>query len=109
MSNCGKSWEGYALYDIARTNRCALHADTRRHPQRCYFHEADRPAGQPVTVVRTWNTNTDMVLVAPVPVRDGKARVYGDAPITGSPGSAAEILTDYKYRRAIDRASRYCS
>jgi 2-methylaconitate isomerase len=49
----------------------------------------------PVTTVRIYNTNTDKVLVARVPVRDGRARVTGDCVIAGVPGSGAEIVMDY--------------
>jgi len=49
----------------------------------------------PVTVVRIYNTNTDKILVARVPVLNGKARVTGDFAIAGVPGTGAEILMDY--------------
>lgn len=52
-------------------------------------------AGGPVTVVRIYNTNTDKILVAKVPVHNGKARVRGDLAIAGVPGTGAEILMDY--------------
>lgn len=50
---------------------------------------------EPVTTVRIYNTNTDKVLVARVPVAAGKARVLGDCTIPGVPGTGAEILMDY--------------
>jgi 2-methylaconitate isomerase len=50
---------------------------------------------EPITVVRIYNTNTDKVLVARVPVCDGNARVTGDCVIAGVPGSGAEIVMDY--------------
>jgi len=49
----------------------------------------------PITTVRIYNTNTDKVLVARVPVSGGRARVGGDCVIAGVPGSGAEILLDY--------------
>ena len=53
------------------------------------------PAIEPMTTVRIFNTNTNQVLVARVPVRNGKARVLGDCAIAGVPGTGAEILMDY--------------
>jgi 2-methylaconitate cis-trans-isomerase PrpF len=50
---------------------------------------------EPVTTVRIWNTNTESLLVAKVPVQRGKARVLGDCAISGVPGTGAEILMDY--------------
>jgi len=52
-------------------------------------------AVEPVTAVRIFNTNTEKVLVARVPVRAGKACVLGDCAIAGVPGTGAEILMDY--------------
>jgi 2-methylaconitate cis-trans-isomerase PrpF len=52
-------------------------------------------AVEPVTTVRIYNTNTDKVLVARVPVAHGRARVSGDCIIPGVPGTGAEILMDY--------------
>jgi 2-methylaconitate cis-trans-isomerase PrpF len=52
-------------------------------------------AVEPATAVRIYNTNTDKLLVARVPVAGGKARVLGDCAIAGVPGTGAEILMDY--------------
>lgn len=52
-------------------------------------------AVEPITTVRIYNTNTDKLLVARVPVRGGKASVVGDCAIPGVPGTGAEILMDY--------------
>ncbi len=52
-------------------------------------------AVEPVTTVRIYNTNTDKILIAKVPVAKGKARVLGDSAIAGVPGTGAEILMDY--------------
>jgi 2-methylaconitate isomerase len=52
-------------------------------------------ATQPYTTVRIYNTNTDKVLRAKVPVRDGRAQVSGDCVIAGVPGSGAAIVMDY--------------
>ncbi len=50
---------------------------------------------EPFTTVRIYNTNTDKLLIARVPVRGGKASVSGDCVIPGVPGTGAEILMDY--------------
>ncbi|HHV79261.1 MAG TPA: 3-methylitaconate isomerase [Firmicutes bacterium] len=52
-------------------------------------------AVEPVTRVRIHNTNTGKILIAEVPVKDGKARVIGDCRIDGVPGTAAEIKMDF--------------
>ena len=52
-------------------------------------------AAEPATTVRIYNTNTDKLLVAHVPVAGGKARVRGDCAIAGVPGTGAEIIMDY--------------
>ncbi len=49
----------------------------------------------PVTVVRIHNMNTGKILVAHVPVADGRAKVTGDFAIDGVPGTGAEIRMDY--------------
>jgi len=54
-------------------------------------------AVSPVTEVRIYNTNTDKVLVAQVPVAHGRARVVGDLTIAGVPGTGAEIVMDYRH------------
>ena len=50
---------------------------------------------EPVTTVRIYNTNTKKVLVAEVPVKDGKAVVEGDFAIDGTPGTGAKIALDF--------------
>jgi len=52
-------------------------------------------AVEPVTVVRIFNTNTQRVLVAEVPVEDGRPSVQGDYEMAGVPGTAARISLDY--------------
>lgn len=52
-------------------------------------------AVEPITTIRIYNTNTDKVLIARVPVSGGKARVLGNCAIAGVPGTGAEILMDY--------------
>lgn len=52
-------------------------------------------AVEPVTSVRIFNTNTRKVIVAHVPVVDGKAAVEGDYAMAGVPGSGARILLDF--------------
>ena len=50
---------------------------------------------EPVTRVRIFNTNTQALIVAEVPVRDGRARVMGDLAIPGVPGTGAEIVMNW--------------
>ncbi|MGB3289346.1 MAG: PrpF domain-containing protein [Burkholderiaceae bacterium] len=54
-------------------------------------------AVEPITQVRIFNTNTQKILIAHVPVRGGRARVIGDFSIPGVPGSGAEIFMDYRH------------
>lgn len=53
------------------------------------------PPVEPVTRVRIHQVNTDCVLVADVPVTDGKARVMGTCRIDGVPGLGAKIMLDF--------------
>ena len=50
---------------------------------------------EPMTKVRIYNTNTKKVLIANVPVKDGKAVVAGDYHIDGVPGTGAKIELDF--------------
>jgi 2-methylaconitate cis-trans-isomerase PrpF len=50
---------------------------------------------EPITTVRIYNTNTKKILVAQVPVKDGKAVVEGDYRIDGVPGTGAKIALDF--------------
>jgi 2-methylaconitate cis-trans-isomerase PrpF len=52
-------------------------------------------AQEPVTRVRIHNTNTGKIIVAEVPVQNGKARVTGDHQIDGVPGTGAKIMLDF--------------
>ena len=52
-------------------------------------------AVEPVTAVRFLNTNTGKVIVAHVPVKDGKFDPAGDFELPGVPGTAAKIQLDY--------------
>lgn len=52
-------------------------------------------AVEPVTTVRIYNTNTGRILVAEVPVVEGKSAVEGDYAIYGVPGTGARINLDY--------------
>ena len=52
-------------------------------------------ASDPVTRVAIFNTNTQALIVAEVPVRDGRARVTGDLAIPGVPGTGAEIVMNW--------------
>ncbi|MBC8338253.1 MAG: 3-methylitaconate isomerase [Alphaproteobacteria bacterium] len=50
---------------------------------------------EPVTPVRIYNTNLDRMLIAEVPVRDGRPQEDGDYAIPGVPGTGAPILVDF--------------
>ncbi len=50
---------------------------------------------EPVTTVRIHQTNTHCILVAQVPVRNGKAQVEGDYHIDGVRGTGARIALDF--------------
>lgn len=50
---------------------------------------------EPVTTVRIHMTNTHKILVAEVPVRNGKACVLGDYKIDGVPGTGAKTTLDW--------------
>ncbi|AEW98236.1 2-methylaconitate cis-trans isomerase PrpF family protein [Streptantibioticus cattleyicolor] len=53
------------------------------------------PAVEGTTRVRVHNTNTGTIIVADVPVRDGRAEVAGDFALPGVPGTGAEIVMDW--------------
>ena len=46
---------------------------------------------EPITIVRIFNTNTNKIIVARVPVKDGRAMTEGDFAIDGVPGSGAKV------------------
>lgn len=50
---------------------------------------------EPITTVRIHLTNSDNILVAEVPVKNGKAQVEGDYAIDGCPGTGARITLDW--------------
>lgn len=50
---------------------------------------------EPVTEVKIYNTNTDKLLIAEVPVFGGKAAVDGEYAIDGVPGKGAKINLDF--------------
>lgn len=50
---------------------------------------------EPFTTVRIHLTNSGHILVAEVPVKDGKAQVDGDYAIDGCPGTGAKIVMDW--------------
>jgi len=52
-------------------------------------------AHEGIAQVRIYNTNSDTVLVADVPVRGGKAQVTGDFVVPGVPGTGAEIVMNW--------------
>jgi 2-methylaconitate cis-trans-isomerase PrpF len=47
------------------------------------------------TRVRIFNTNTNAVIVADVPVNGGKAKVQGDFAVPGVPGTGAEVVMNW--------------
>jgi len=49
---------------------------------------------EPETTVRVYNTNTDRIFKAIVPVRSGRAVIEGDTAIDGVPGTGAAIALD---------------
>ena len=48
-----------------------------------------------LTTVRIHNTNTNQIIVATVPTRDGRAVIDGDYAIPGVPGTGARILLEF--------------
>lgn len=52
-------------------------------------------AVEPITTVRIFNTNTKKIIVAEVPVKDGKAQTQGDYAIDGVPGTGARIVLNF--------------
>lgn len=53
------------------------------------------PAVEGTTRVRIHNTNTGKLIIADVPVHDGRAEVVGDFALPGVPGTGAEIIMDW--------------
>jgi len=53
------------------------------------------PVTEPITKVRIFNTNTQKIIEASVPVRDGKAITEGDFVVNGVPASGAKILLNF--------------
>lgn len=52
-------------------------------------------AKEPVTTVRIWQTNSQKMLIAEVPVKNGMAETDGDFAIDGVPGAGARITMDF--------------
>lgn len=50
---------------------------------------------EPLTRVRIYNTNTDKVIHAEIPVQHGKSAITGDYAIDGVPGTGAKITLDF--------------
>lgn len=50
---------------------------------------------EPETTVRIFNTNTKRIILARVPVRDGRALYEGEYAIAGVPGTGARISLDF--------------
>lgn len=51
---------------------------------------------EPETVVRIYNTNTDKVIEAHIPVKNGEPSVLGEFAIDGVPGTASKIILYFK-------------
>ncbi len=51
---------------------------------------------EPITLVKMFNTNTKKVILAEVPVKNGKFFPEGDYAISGVPGRGSKILLDFK-------------
>jgi len=49
------------------------------------------PAKEPLTTVRIWQENTKKIIIAEVPVKDGKHLTEGDYSIDGVPGTGAKV------------------
>jgi len=54
-------------------------------------------AVEPITTVRIFNTNTNKMIVARVPVKDGKAKTEGEFAIDGVPGTGAKVQIEFSY------------
>lgn len=50
---------------------------------------------EPVTTVRIHNTNTQKIIIAEVPIHEGKASICGNYQIAGVPGMGAKIALDF--------------
>jgi 2-methylaconitate cis-trans-isomerase PrpF len=50
---------------------------------------------EPITTVRIHLTNSNNILIAEIPVKDGKAMAEGDFAIDGVPGTGAKITLDW--------------
>lgn len=50
---------------------------------------------EPVTTVRIHNTNTQKIIIAEVPIHEGKASICGSYQIAGVPGMGAKIALDF--------------
>jgi 2-methylaconitate cis-trans-isomerase PrpF len=53
------------------------------------------PVSDGTTRVRIYNTNTDAVIIADVPVHNGRAKIEGDFSVPGVPGTGAEIAMNW--------------
>ena len=53
------------------------------------------PLTEPLTSVNIYNTNTNSIIVADIPVKDGQIQYDGDFSIAGVPGTAARIMLNF--------------
>ncbi|MDP4156970.1 MAG: PrpF domain-containing protein, partial [Bacillota bacterium] len=53
------------------------------------------PLTEPVTAVNIYNTNTDKMIVAQIPVKNGQIQYEGNFSIAGVPGTAARIMLNF--------------
>lgn len=52
-------------------------------------------AKEPITKVRIYNTNTNKIIIAHVPVENGRSKSIGSFSIDGVPGTGAKILLEF--------------
>lgn len=53
------------------------------------------PLTEPVTSVNIYNTNTNSIIVADIPVKDGQIQYEGNFSIAGVPGTASRIMLNF--------------
>jgi 2-methylaconitate cis-trans-isomerase PrpF len=53
------------------------------------------PLREPVTSVNIYNTNTNKMIVADIPVKNGQIQYEGDFSIAGVPGTASRIMLNF--------------
>lgn len=64
---------------------------------------------EPTTTVRIYNLNTSSVVIAEVPVQNGRAAIEGDAVIAGVPGSGASVRLWFDQPTGVSTGTLYPS